>query len=77
MQIQNGHIHWNILFTRPVHDWEVEVVSRFYELCSQKIRYVDEDTICWIPSKRKSSKVKSYYHVLSTHVRSTFPWKSI
>jgi hypothetical protein len=29
MQLQNGNIHWNIIFTRPVHDWEVEVVSGF------------------------------------------------
>jgi hypothetical protein len=27
MQIQNGHIHWNILFIRLMHDCEVEVVS--------------------------------------------------
>jgi hypothetical protein len=41
----------NILFTRPVHDWEVEVVSRFFELLySLKIRYEGEDKICWIPS---------------------------
>jgi hypothetical protein len=29
MQRQNGTILWNILFTRPVHDWEVEDVSGF------------------------------------------------
>jgi hypothetical protein len=56
MLIQNGHIHWNILFTRPVHDWEVEVVSRFFELYSQKIRYGGNDTICWIPSKTSPLK---------------------
>jgi hypothetical protein len=32
MQRQNGTILWNILFSRPVHDWEVEVVSRFFEM---------------------------------------------
>jgi hypothetical protein len=36
MQIQNGNIHWNILFTRLVHDWEVDVVSRFFELLYSK-----------------------------------------
>jgi hypothetical protein len=47
MHIQNVHIHWNILFTRDVHDWEVEVVSRFFELLyCQKIRYGGKDTIC-------------------------------
>jgi hypothetical protein len=32
MQIQNDTILWNILFIRPVHDCEVEVVSRFFEM---------------------------------------------
>jgi hypothetical protein len=62
MQTHNGNILWNILFTRPMHDWE---------------RYEGEHKICWIPSKRKSFEVKSYYQVLSIPVQSTFPWKSI
>jgi hypothetical protein len=49
MQRQNGNILWNILFTRPVHDWEVEVVSRFFEMCSLKVRCEGDDKICWIP----------------------------
>jgi hypothetical protein len=43
----------------------------------QRARQGGEDKICWIPSKRKSFAVKSYYHLLSTPVSSTFPWKSI
>ena len=78
MQINNGIIHWNILLTRPMQDWEVDEVARFFELLYyQKVRYGDEDKICWIPLKRKSFKVKSYYQVLSTPRRSTFSWKSI
>jgi hypothetical protein len=61
-----------------VPDWEVEVISRFFELLySQKVRYGGEDKICWIPSKRKSFEVKFHYQILSTLVQSTFPWKSI
>jgi hypothetical protein len=30
MQFRNGNIYWNICFTRPVHDWEVEVVFDFF-----------------------------------------------
>jgi hypothetical protein len=75
MQIQNSTILWNILFTRPVHDWEVEVVSRFFDLMySFKVRYEGEDKICWIPSRRKSFEVKSYYKVF---IYSCFSWKSI
>jgi hypothetical protein len=33
--------------------------------------------MCWIPFKRKSFEVKSYYRVLSIPVSSHFPWKSI
>jgi hypothetical protein len=43
MQTQNGNILWNIMFTRPVHDWEVEVVYQFFELYSHKVRYEGED----------------------------------
>jgi hypothetical protein len=78
MQFQNDNIHWNVLFIRPVPDWEVNVVSSFFELLySQEVRYGGEDTICWVPSKRKFFEVKSYYQVLSTPIRSNFPWKSI
>jgi hypothetical protein len=48
MQFHIGNIHWNILVTRLVHDWEVDMVARFFELLySQKVRYGDEDIICW------------------------------
>jgi len=76
MQFHNGNIHWNIIFTRPVHDWEVEVVSRFFELYS-RVRHGGDDAICWIPSERKLFEVKPYYQVLSNSAIFTFPWKSI
>jgi hypothetical protein len=53
------------LITQPVHNWEVEVVSRFFEmLYSHKVRCEGEDKICWIPAQRKSFEVKSYYKLL-------------
>jgi hypothetical protein len=81
MQVHNGCTHWHVLFTWPVEDWEVELVSRFFELLySQKVRYGGEDKLCWIPSKTKSFEVKLYYQVLSnpiSTVRASFPWKGI
>jgi hypothetical protein len=78
MQRQNGIILWNILFSRPVHDWEVEAVSRFFEmLYTLKIRNEGEDKMCWNPGRKKSFEVKSYYKVLSSPIQSSFPWKSI
>jgi hypothetical protein len=54
------------------------VISAFFELFySQRLRQGGEDKMCWIPFKRKSFEVKSYYHVLSTLVSSPFPCKSI
>jgi hypothetical protein len=56
-------------------------VSSFFELLySQRVRHGGEDKLCWIPSKRKSFEVKSYYQVLSnpiSNVRASFPWKGI
>jgi hypothetical protein len=61
-----------------VHDWEVEVVFDFFELLySQRVRRGGVDKMYWIPSKRKSFQVKSYYYALSPLVSSHFPWKSI
>jgi hypothetical protein len=54
MQVQNSTILWNILFSRPVYDWEVEVISRFFELLySFKVRYEGDDKICWIGTYQK------------------------
>jgi hypothetical protein len=55
-----------------VHDWKVDAVSQFFELYSNRIRYGGEDTMCWVPSKRKYFEVKSYYQVLSTLVDPLF-----
>jgi hypothetical protein len=30
MVIVNGVTQWNVLFIRPVHDWELEEVSSFF-----------------------------------------------
>jgi len=32
MQRHNGTILWTVLFILPVHDWEMEEVSRFFEM---------------------------------------------
>ena len=78
MDIVNGAIHWNVMFIRPVHDWELEEVLRFFELLySQQIRYGGVDRICWIPSKRKNFEVKPYYKVKVKVEPVDGPWKII
>jgi hypothetical protein len=33
MQFFNGNLQWNISFSRPMHDWEVDMVTSFFQLC--------------------------------------------
>ena len=78
MAIVNGAIQWNVLFIRPVHDWKVEEVSRFFELLySQQIRHGGEDKICWTSFKRKNFEVKLYYKMRINSEPADGPWKSI
>lgn len=37
----------------------------------------DEDKCCWVPSKRRSFEVRTFYKVLLSNVDYSFPWKSI
>jgi hypothetical protein len=46
-------------------------------LYTLKVRSEGEDKMCWIPARKKSFQVKSYYKVLSSPIQSSFPWKSI
>jgi hypothetical protein len=42
----NGVVQWNIVFTRLIHDWEVEVLASFYSfLHSFKFRGHLEDKL--------------------------------
>jgi hypothetical protein len=78
MGIVNGYIHWNVLFLRPVHDWELEEVSRFFEvLYAHQIKHGGEDKMCWIPSKRNIFAVSSYYKMRVNPTPVDGPWKSI
>jgi hypothetical protein len=66
MQFSNDTLQWNIIYIRSMHDWEVEVVSSFFNLWySLELQRGGEDKICWIPSKRQTLEVKSVNHVLS------------
>ena len=78
MDIAHDVIHWNVIFSRPVHNWEMEVVSQYFELLySQHIRQGGVDKICWIPVKRQNFEVKSNYQVMVNPAPIIGPWKSI
>ena len=47
MDIADGAIHWNVMFIRLVHDWEMKEVSRFFELLYyQQVGHGGVDKIC-------------------------------
>jgi hypothetical protein len=74
----NGVIQWNIVFTRLIHDWKVEVLASFYSrLYSFKLQGNLEDKLWWIPSSKGSFEVSMFYRVLSPHGSIPFPWKCI
>jgi hypothetical protein len=75
---RNGIVEWNVIFVRSVQDWEVDVVSSFFEkLYSCKISHGNEDCIRWSPSKKGTFEVKTFYKALSSQNYEVFPWKSI
>ena len=43
MDIAHGVIHWNVMFTRLVHDWEMKVVSTLFSIACVKESRVEEN----------------------------------
>ena len=75
---QNGDIHWDILFTRLVNDWELENLQYFHALLYS--RYIERrggDRMAWRPTRKGSFEVKSYYRVLSDGGIQSFTRRSI
>ena len=54
---------WDVTFTRLLHNWELEVLITFIDLCSSRARDV-EDKLCRWPNKNGLFEVKSYYRAL-------------
>jgi hypothetical protein len=67
---------WNVVFTRLVQDWEMEMVLSFY-VRLYPIRHGAKDMLVWSLSKRGHFEVKSFYKVLASQEGSLFSWKSI
>jgi hypothetical protein len=62
MQLREGIIQWNVIFTRLVQNWEVEAIVSFFErLYYFQLRQGEEDETIWSPSKRSKFEVKSFY----------------
>ncbi len=52
MRWNNGAINWEIMFTRTIQDWELELLQPFIALLySTKTNRDGEDRMCWIPTR--------------------------
>jgi len=63
MVAHNDVVHWDINFIKLVHDWEVDSVSHLFNVLysiSIKMSRECDNKLCWIPSKSRSFKVKSF-----------------
>ena len=61
IQLQDGNLHWNVIFTQLVQDWEMEMVPSFFErLYYVQLRHGEKDRLGWSPSKRGKFEVKSF-----------------
>jgi hypothetical protein len=69
---------WDIEFSRPFQDWELEMGVSFMEfLYSLPIRRGTMDSIWWHPSTKGIFEVRSYYSVLVQSTGTYFPWRSV
>jgi hypothetical protein len=55
MLFSNDIFKWNITFIKSVHDWEVEMVTLFFNLLyCIRLSQGGEDRSCWILSKKQT-----------------------
>jgi hypothetical protein len=74
----SGAPQWNVIFSREIHDWELDVVTAlFQKLQSVAIQRGIQDKLWWIPSKKGTFKVKDFFRALSRMEGRGFPWKSV
>jgi hypothetical protein len=61
----DGIIEWNVIFMRPIQDWEMELVLAFFAwLYSFMFRHGEIDRISWSPSRKGHFEVKLFYKKL-------------
>jgi hypothetical protein len=78
LSMVDGVAHWNVVFTRYAHGWEVEMVLSFYEqLYYTPIQHGEVDRLVLNLSKRRSFEVKTFYRALDCQEAVSFPWKGI
>jgi hypothetical protein len=46
VQFRDENIQRKIIFTRPMQDWEVDVIFSFFDMYTLRVRQGDVDRIC-------------------------------
>jgi hypothetical protein len=65
-------------FARAAHDWKVDAFALFFkEQYLVRMRRDGKDKLWWVPSKRASLSVKSFYSVMGCNDSFHFPCKSV
>ena len=55
----NGIAHWDVLFVRPIQDWELTSLESFFDLpYSSKVDGNEEDKVVWVVAWSGSFEVK-------------------
>ena len=76
MHFPNQMLHWDILFSRAIQDWELEPSSVFMDLIySMPLKGEACDKLCRKSGKRKGFKVREFYFSLSLTSGIPFLWK--
>ena len=56
---------WNLLFSRALNDWEIEMVGQFIlKIQAFRVQREDEDKVVWTTSRSGDFSVKSLYSTL-------------
>jgi hypothetical protein len=65
VEFLGGVPQWNVIFSREIHDWEVDAVTAFFQkLQTVSIRMGSQDKLWWIPSKKGIFKVRFLWSIV-------------